>query len=1031
MNASNKCIDWRQMPFLGLGRHSSSDPATMSPRYTLPMLNASRSFGYDLFISYHRPEASAFADALTRDLKGRQFSCYIDRTETLPGEELLPHIRRALRRSRMLVVIVTPGAIMSPWVTRELEEFLRQPTKRIIPIDTGVLGQPIASSYEPWRQLQGRDWLSCSQHELASGQPAPAIGEGIDRAFKGTRSKTKFRRLVLLVCALLFGIAAVAVWQSVAARKAAQDANAQRMRAIRQTDEALRQRTLAKTATLSAERHATFAVASQLAAESDLLRISLDDWTVPALLALESMSRLHLLANDMAVRDFTPIKRPTADLRGHGRLNWSLKYSPDGRYLAAGTSTVSVFDVARRKEIARIPCGFIFSLAFSSDGHLLHIASRNGALITVQTSTGREPRRIESVPVMKSAVFSSDGRFEAVQFQDDDRGMVIFDTASQNHPVRLTRPTGQGLEAPVQGDVAAFDAKNENIAVCDPTFLRVFDVTTGKEVVEYLPSAFLRISGYRIAFTKDGTSIVTDGYDGVRVLRFLKNPGDSRLPRTVDAGAALLASLPETRGVASSLTLSPDEQIIARPNSDGSVRLVELTSDIEVARLSDAGFPVAFSSDGRFLATHSYSKNAITVFRLDQGVVVARFQGQDAQFNPDGTQIAAIDGDTVHIYEHFRPTSVLLSTRPDTHAIAVALGAEDRIAAISGISGSTQVLSLETGRTIATFPAEVRPHGSQLGGRFLGVPLGTELANLTFYEGPHTHIEWSGEPRAFSLALDPTNTFLAVGSDDGATRVFDIAGKRQIVRLSCTKPVWGLAFSRDGHRLAVCSLDGTLKVYDTARWSKVSQFTPEDPAAALCIAFDSHGRNAIVGYWNNTARIVEVSSGKEIALIGRYRRPVGFESGVVAVAFSPDGRLVAMGSRDSRLRICDVSFPDACSEFINADAVGALAFSLDGRYLASGSFDGTARVFDVGAGQEISRLTFFRPVRDVAFSLDGKNLRVVTLGDPSGYSVTWNFLHPQDLIADLCARLARNLTNQEWRQYLGDESYRKTCPGLP
>jgi hypothetical protein len=38
---------------------------------------------------------------------------------------------------------------------------------------------------------------------------------------------------------------------------------------------------------------------------------------------------------------------------------------------------------------------------------------------------------------------------------------------------------------------------------------------------------------------------------------------------------------------------------------------------------------------------------------------------------------------------------------------------------------------------------------------------------------------------------------------------------------------------------------------------------------------------------------------------------------------------------------------------------------------------------------------------------------------------------PKDLIADVCARLPRNLTAEEWKQYLGEEPYRKTCEQLP
>jgi hypothetical protein len=41
----------------------------------------------------------------------------------------------------------------------------------------------------------------------------------------------------------------------------------------------------------------------------------------------------------------------------------------------------------------------------------------------------------------------------------------------------------------------------------------------------------------------------------------------------------------------------------------------------------------------------------------------------------------------------------------------------------------------------------------------------------------------------------------------------------------------------------------------------------------------------------------------------------------------------------------------------------------------------------------------------------------------------WNWR--QDLIDLACSRLTRNLTKEEWKQYLPDEVYRKTCPNLP
>jgi hypothetical protein len=49
----------------------------------------------------------------------------------------------------------------------------------------------------------------------------------------------------------------------------------------------------------------------------------------------------------------------------------------------------------------------------------------------------------------------------------------------------------------------------------------------------------------------------------------------------------------------------------------------------------------------------------------------------------------------------------------------------------------------------------------------------------------------------------------------------------------------------------------------------------------------------------------------------------------------------------------------------------------------------------------------------------------------SGNTARVWLLRPEDLIAEACSRLTRNLTHAEWRQYIGEEEYRPTCPNLP
>ena len=75
---------------------------------------------------------------------------------------------------------------------------------------------------------------------------------------------------------------------------------------------------------------------------------------------------------------------------------------------------------------------------------------------------------------------------------------------------------------------------------------------------------------------------------------------------------------------------------------------------------------------------------------------------------------------------------------------------------------------------------------------------------------------------------------------------------------------------------------------------------------------------------------------------------------------------------------------------------------------------------------ETARLTHEGEVYAVAFSPNGE---LVATGS---YRKARIFLvHPKDLMREACTRLTRNLTREEWRQYLRDEPYRPTCPNLP
>jgi predicted NACHT family NTPase len=77
--------------------------------------------------------------------------------------------------------------------------------------------------------------------------------------------------------------------------------------------------------------------------------------------------------------------------------------------------------------------------------------------------------------------------------------------------------------------------------------------------------------------------------------------------------------------------------------------------------------------------------------------------------------------------------------------------------------------------------------------------------------------------------------------------------------------------------------------------------------------------------------------------------PDDHASEVWAVAFSPDGRLLATASVDQTARVWDPATGD-CLRILagHAGEVTGVAFSPDGRLLATASNDKTARLWDLG-----------------------------------------------------------------------------------
>ncbi|WP_227255012.1 WD40 repeat domain-containing protein [Frigoriglobus tundricola] len=95
-----------------------------------------------------------------------------------------------------------------------------------------------------------------------------------------------------------------------------------------------------------------------------------------------------------------------------------------------------------------------------------------------------------------------------------------------------------------------------------------------------------------------------------------------------------------------------------------------------------------------------------------------------------------------------------------------------------------------------------------------------------------------------------------------------------------------------------------------------------------------------VATWGRGVALAEVATGRTGQQFECSGRPL-------ALAFSPDGRLLVAGGADGAVTVWDLAAGRAVRRFAgHRGPVAALSFAPDGHRLASGSADGTALIWD-------------------------------------------------------------------------------------
>src|SRR5262249_4748996 len=212
--------------------------------------------------------------------------------------------------------------------------------------------------------------------------------------------------------------------------------------------------------------------------------------------------------------------------------------------------------------------------------------------------------------------------------------------------------------------------------------------------------------------------------------------------------------------------------------------------------------------------------------------------------------------------------------------------------------------------------------------------------------------------------------------------------------------VKAVVFAPDGRSLATVTFArgwapsfGIVKVWD-AETGKQRLALQWKKTSAEAVAFSPDGRLLAVGgmvenakgqllFHHGVVRVCDTANGRELFTILGHGEPV------TTLVFSPDGKFLATASADHTARLWDAVTGREVRVFKgHVGTVTAVAFSPDGKLLATGSGDKTARLWDVATGEVRRRLLdHSAAVTAVVFSPDG---RTVTTGGADQRVYVWD-----------------------------------------
>lgn len=598
-----------------------------------------------------------------------------------------------------------------------------------------------------------------------------------------------------------------------------------------------------------------------------------------------------------------------------------LAFWPDGRRLASGTGIdvqpdieqhgeLLMWDVATGKTLARLDGferRFVWYIRPHPSGRYLWEASNVhgepdeiGLWSLEDDNAGVRPRLLRRWRTLPSNLPISMNGLQIAHGNSNDGILTVEDGAS-GKPIHRFTPRHAGFQCAGLSSNGRLVAASEWIdAAHSGAAVSVFDLDSGRPLITDIGVPFKQVAD--LLFSPDARHLIIRGVDGTVHAHNLATHATWTIPvpkddagqggaelfflfdgkllscsyrgvhtgqqplrlHEVDTGAVRATFPGRVEFAHSVFGRALDRSVAFRSGTRAIVWHVEPAADPQPTGHLDEAWTVAFSHDGRLIATGSDDTDDPQTVKLCDAASGRLVRGWKAHmattgalaFQPGGHILASTglsETDNVRLWDAV--TGALLATL-DGHTDKVrtiAFRPDGQLLASAGSDRTIRLWDMATRRHVRTLTGhsdKIRQVMFSPDGRLLVSVSGDSTVRVWDVARAETEWTWKGSAKISSVAFSPDGRTLAWCHEDGVIQRWDLVLKEGLAPLhSEYGELRCLAFSPDGRTLAAAGTSGRIHLWDPIL-GQVLLTIDGPPCQVNALAFSPDG-SSLAGCWHD------------------------------------------------------------------------------------------------------------------------------------------------------------------------------------